>query len=504
MKGVIFLISNVFLLAACQKEDTSLQEEGITLQEAQLLVNAQSKGQNQFQQPFTVQWETFTQQGFNKEQQPFASVKIVFEKYPTLDTQFFITQTAKGLEGKIGISFPKSSFSTESAITGETIKDNLSSYTAREGGFPILDEYPELRPYKRKLKDIYNKFLSNNCDKCKICRNCLFNWMDMQQVANRLERRSSKGNNFFPSLCDECNRFSQVVVSLTEVVVVGERKKREEYFTISTYIPPFEWDRIKLLWEIPEVRRAIREFNSEERGGGGGSNNEVDKDNMEELINYDKTVPSCVINIINDLKLLNRNGIPIPYTEVNNALGKYLVEMFENSPDIHILYVVENMGYGYYNAQTGTLRKGEKYLTRISHEMLENASELFIAKTLIHEMLHAYFKSIIQRNDLPQGETNDFISDFNKVIKSPGVNPYEGEHEMMKNYIDVMAASLAEYDKNKCPMEYYRRLSWTGLEKTKDFKNIPYEERKEIEKVLENERYNNPNNCSSKSAINGM
>ncbi|VEI54781.1 hypothetical protein [Capnocytophaga sputigena] len=43
MKGLMFLISSVFLLAGCQKEDTSLQEEGITLQEPQLLINAQAK-----------------------------------------------------------------------------------------------------------------------------------------------------------------------------------------------------------------------------------------------------------------------------------------------------------------------------------------------------------------------------------------------------------------------------------------------------------------------------
>lgn len=55
MKRLMFFFSSVFLLAGCQKEDTSLQEEGITLQEAQSLVNAQAKGQNQFQQPFTVQ-----------------------------------------------------------------------------------------------------------------------------------------------------------------------------------------------------------------------------------------------------------------------------------------------------------------------------------------------------------------------------------------------------------------------------------------------------------------
>lgn len=70
MKRLMFFFSSVFLLAGCQKEDTSLQEEGITLQEAQSLVNAQAKGQNQFQQPFTVQWETFTQQGLNNNPLP--------------------------------------------------------------------------------------------------------------------------------------------------------------------------------------------------------------------------------------------------------------------------------------------------------------------------------------------------------------------------------------------------------------------------------------------------
>jgi len=39
----MFLICFFFLLAGCQKEDASLQEEGIALQEAQSLVNAQAK-----------------------------------------------------------------------------------------------------------------------------------------------------------------------------------------------------------------------------------------------------------------------------------------------------------------------------------------------------------------------------------------------------------------------------------------------------------------------------
>lgn len=488
----MFFISSVFLLAGCQKEDTSLQEEGITLQEAQLLVNAQSKGQNQFQQPFTVQWETFTQQGLNKEQQPFASVKIVFEKYPTLDTQFFITQTAKGLEGKIGISFPKSSFPTESSITEGTIKDDSSSYTARDVEFPILDEYPELRPYKRKLKDIYNKFLSNNCDKCKICRNCLFNWRDMQQVANRLERKSSKGNNFFPSLCDECNRFSQIVVSLTEVVVVGERKKREEYFTISTYIPPFEWDRIKLLWEMPEVRRAIREFNSEERGGAGGPSAK-----SEEYIIYENNVPDRMRDIIDDLGSYNGQGLPIPYVSKNDSpLTPFILNLFRPSKAFHITFRIGQLT-SQADYQAGIFSNGETtkipglthYNITLDERLLKEGSNLAIAKTIIHETLHAYMLMQLDRMRI-ESQYNDMAERLIFLYNSQPnekKNANMTQHKLMTEFVEAMAESLARYDRGQHSLEYYRLMSWGGLEETDEYKALPEAEKEKIKRILYDE-----------------
>ena len=57
----------------------------------------------------------------------------------------------------------------------------------------------------------------------------------------------------------------------------------------------------------------------------------------------------------------------------------------------------------------------------ISHDLLERGSELFIAKTLIHEMIHAYFKMELQRDGLEEG-MGDFVSDFAKILEDQGLS----------------------------------------------------------------------------------
>lgn len=78
MKKVISLISGMFLLVACQKDDTPVSVNEVSLQEAKVFVNAQADGNNQFKEKFIPQWDTFIQQGINAEQQPYASVRISF------------------------------------------------------------------------------------------------------------------------------------------------------------------------------------------------------------------------------------------------------------------------------------------------------------------------------------------------------------------------------------------------------------------------------------------
>ena len=52
MKKVISLISGMFLLVACQKDDTPVSVNEVSLQEAKVFVNAQADGNNQFKEKF--------------------------------------------------------------------------------------------------------------------------------------------------------------------------------------------------------------------------------------------------------------------------------------------------------------------------------------------------------------------------------------------------------------------------------------------------------------------
>lgn len=174
-------------------------------------------------------------------------------------------------------------------------------------------------------------------------------------------------------------------------------------------------------------------------------------------------------------------------------MAAYIKNLFGNSPDIHIDFSVQNLGYGYENGKTKTLKKGERYGIAISHDLLARGSELFIAKTVIHEMLHAYFKMELDKNGLENG-MGDFISDFKKIKQIPNISGFHTEHEMMAvMYIDVLAASLAAYDKWAQDISYYKRLAWTGLELTNEYRNLPEQEKIEIIKIAKYEREENPN-----------
>ena len=469
MKRIILFFSSIFLLTSCQKEDTPLQEEGISLQEAQLLVNAQSKGQNQFQQPFTVQWETFMQQGLNKEQRPFASVKIVFEKYPELNSIFVITKTEEKLEGKIGFEWTKS-YPLEKEISS---KEHLNrSYTARYGGDGWIED---------AIQQIYNDALVNKIKLCVVCKGSVYDFSNVEQIRRRLQRLPIAGTVFYPNLCDNCTFFTLKIVPLKEVILTGNRETK--YATISSN----EFQKAIDLFRNKEAFDGAVDYRGSFIAGGNGAA-------TPEYITYRKNVPPCLKNIINNIGNINSKGQPIPYIGSTNSLGAYIKNLLENYPDIQIDFVVLNLGYGYQNGKTGTFEKGKRYGIAISHDLLERGSELFIAKTVIHEMLHAYFKIQLDKDGIEQG-MDDFVSDFDKITHIFNEKfKKDAEHEMMsKMYVELLAESLAAYDDNKHELSYYRSLAWAGLEQTDEYKNLSEEEKTQIRKIAEYERESNPN-----------
>tara|TARA_R110002167_G_C12537117_1_gene639654 strand:- start:298 stop:1005 length:708 start_codon:yes stop_codon:yes gene_type:complete len=92
--------------------------------------------------------------------------------------------------------------------------------------------------------------------------------------------------------------------------------------------------------------------------------------------------------------------------------------------------------------------------TTISDSYLRNATQLSIARTMIHEMVHAYLNV---KYTMPFS-SNGGIDFQLKMIEYATVNGYKPngssteqnkfQHEFMGQYVDAMAISLASWDSN--------------------------------------------------------
>ena len=558
MRKLILFFSCVFFLASCQKEDGKFQEKEVSLDEAQALVNAQASGDNQFKEAFTPQWDSFTQRGLNDKQQPYASVKIVFSKYPKLNSVFVITKTGEGLDGEIAFiphkkknreedfSAKREVLSIQTGNPKYTIECSVvparSYFREKECGACAQASPRDARAMGCTYFDII-KDLKMGCYKsCALCGKPTY---EGGRITERLSEIPPSGSHhFYEELCDMCTVMTDglTFIELDEVVVEGERHNTQGLIFDTNF------RNLNLVNNLLDKTNVTNNTGNGNGGGGingvggigikgtggtgiggsmgdtgstgnntnsgsggstdgggagggaGGGNTIVGGNNDGyETIDYTAEVPDFLKDIIKKIGKSNPTGAPLPYISAKNGLGRYLVELFRKSRNIHIHFGVENLGYGYLNGTTSTIKKGELYYIAISHDLLERGSDLFIAKTVIHEMLHAYFKVELDRQGLEEG-MGDFLSDFNKLSEFWfEKNSKQIEHEMMAlMYVEILAEALATYDNNRHNINYYRSLAWTGLEGTQEYENLSPEEKQRIIEIARYEREGNPNNHYNK------
>lgn len=116
--------------------------------------------------------------------------------------------------------------------------------------------------------------------------------------------------------------------------------------------------------------------------------------------------------------------------------------------------------------------------------------ELGIAKTFVHEMLHAkMYLDLI--NSGWKGDEN-LIREINPsnlptLLEEYRKNVFKSEvsqHEFIsKFYIKKLTNALAQFDELKQDRSVYENLAWTGLERTKTYEALSQQKRDEIEKV---------------------
>ncbi|MCD8443303.1 hypothetical protein [Tenacibaculum finnmarkense] len=140
------------------------------------------------------------------------------------------------------------------------------------------------------------------------------------------------------------------------------------------------------------------------------------------------------------------------------------------------------------NAETD----GIKSIT-LDDDLVKEATKLSIAKTLIHESLRAYINLKVY------GRRHGENISFYNLIKQYYDKYKEGnlsQHNFMSEFVEALAYSLSISDNHKQDIEYYKAMSWGGLESSDAYKKL--KNKIQIQKIIKNERYARKGNKSTK------
>jgi|SRR5690606_36092013 len=95
--------------------------------------------------------------------------------------------------------------------------------------------------------------------------------------------------------------------------------------------------------------------------------------------------------------------------------------------------------------------------TIIDEEFVQNATQLAIARTIIHESLHGFL--LYATSTYSQSETAKLISEYRE---GNNVDWQVAHHEYMAQFVEAIGHSLSVWDNKQQTIDYYNELAWSG------------------------------------------
>lgn len=192
---------------------------------------------------------------------------------------------------------------------------------------------------------------------------------------------------------------------------------------------------------------------------------------FESKIVITKNVPICLKNIINRLKSNSKNVNILPHIAVDFNLSSFILNTFNNNSKHQLMVDVKNLGTQRNARTTPKSTEGNNflYIIEVNSLFLKNATDLAIARTMIHESLHAYLSFLYQTEPL-----SDLSFSLSYHLSQNGYNINMAQHQLMvENFIQAISYSLQEWDNNRLNgFSYYNYLGWSGeMLNTTEFKN---------------------------------
>ena len=199
--------------------------------------------------------------------------------------------------------------------------------------------------------------------------------------------------------------------------------------------------------------------------------------NLDKELIISNTVPECVKTVIN--KLINDNAyvslLNLPDFVKNelNLVGN-IFDVFNNSNEYHLNFKVANLPPNSQgqdrNATTNYNSSTKGFDVILNSDYVENATDLAISRTIIHESLHAYISLIYHTQPF-----SNLRQSMSYLLSTNGNNENSAQHILMtKQFLEGIAKSLETWDNSSLSNNnYYKYLSWSrGMLSTPAFNSL--------------------------------
>nr|WP_299031366.1 hypothetical protein [uncultured Tenacibaculum sp.] len=196
----------------------------------------------------------------------------------------------------------------------------------------------------------------------------------------------------------------------------------------------------------------------------------------------DETNNPCVGDIIKELQKKDTYGALVPDLKGKGHLSEMVLDLFGKCKNYDLTINVAQLGTNPEGHPINAQTNGIESIT-LDTDLVKDATQLSIAKTLIHESLHAFINLNIDKYN----RNNTFIQAIGLYYTKYKNDSNLSQHNFMSQFVEAVAYSLSAYDNHQQSMDYYIAMSWGGLESSDAYKKLP--NKTAIQKIINNERY---------------
>jgi hypothetical protein len=190
----------------------------------------------------------------------------------------------------------------------------------------------------------------------------------------------------------------------------------------------------------------------------------------------------CVKEIVKAIGRKDSKLVMVPdilqLSEVSH-LSQSILDIFKGNKDYYLYIKIAEAGYGKNASTVAKAINGKKTITiTLDDDYMRRGSKLAIARTIIHESVHAYLEYIY--DSAPGGSFSSLLRKYYNDNNSKNIS----QHIFMTQYVEAMANSLAFYHNNVLPIQYYKDMAWSGgLLETAAFKALSETDQKRIKDI---------------------